>query len=525
MYRQVPATGEGPHNGHGMRGDVNLPDGVRRSIEHVRERARARPALSGAVALFLLLTLAYSFSIDIRASRGASITGDEPFYLITTQSLLQDGNLDLRNQYAARSYESFFDHPAGLWRQSVPLGDGRVLSPHNPGLALLLTPGLALGGLAGAQFQLVLIAALTWALAYALALRLTGAAPALAWLATLAVALTATAFIYSSEIYPEIPAALALVGALLAATRRERLSAWPVVAVVLLLTALPWLGAKYAPLALLVALYALWRARPPGRIVLLAGGALSAALYAAFHLAVYESLTPYNVNVIYAGETTVSAIGQHVEIGDRVYRLWGLLIDRRFGVARWAPVLFAVVPGLLLLARGDARLRLLLGLVAAQVLIATFVVITMMGWWFPGRTLATVFPLLPVPLALAAMRHGWAGRALIAALGGYSLAVTAALAEAGRSREVVVAVDPFDMGAAFFQGVSGAFPQYTSWTAETWTLTVLWLSLGGLALAAWTALGARRERKRRGPPPPDADQAQSEGSEGSPSSPNSASAS
>ncbi len=321
-----------------------MRDRARQLLSHLR----ARPALSGAAALFLVLTLAYSASIDIRASRGASITGDEPFYLITTQSLLQDGNLDLRNQYATRSYESFFDHADGLWRQSVPLDDGRVLSPHNPGLSVLLLPGFALGGLPGAQFQMVLMAALTWALAYVLALRLTGARPGLVWLATAAVALTATSFIYSSEIYPEIPAALVLVGALLVATRRERLAALPVLAVVVLLSALPWLGAKYAPLAALVALYVLWRAYPSGRLVLVVGSVASAAAYAAFHLAIFESLTPYNVNLVYAGDTTASTIGQHVDFGDRVYRLWGLLIDRRFGVARWAPVLFVVVPGLVL---------------------------------------------------------------------------------------------------------------------------------------------------------------------------------
>ena len=494
-----------------MRGDVPLPDQARRLLS----RARARPALTGGLALFLVLTLAYSASIDIRASRGASITGDEPFYLITTQSLLQDGNLDLRNQYATRSYESFFDHADGLWRQSVPLDDGRVLSPHNPGLSVLVLPGFALGGLPGAQFQMVVIAAVTWALAYVLALRLTSARPVLVWLATAAVALTATSFIYSSEIYPEIPAGLALVGALLVATRRERLSVLPVLALVVLLSVLPWLGAKYAPLAALVALYVLWRAYPFGRVVLLVGSAASAAVYAAFHLAVFESLTPYNVNLIYAGDTTASTIGQHVEIGDRVYRLWGLLIDRRFGVARWAPVLFVVVPGLVLLLRGDSRMRLVLGLVVIQVLIATFVVITMMGWWFAGRTLVTVFPLLPIPLALLLMRQGTIWRTATAVLGLYTLGVTAALAEAGRSREVVVAVDPFDMGANLFQGVSRLFPQYTSWTTETWVLTVLWLTLGGLALAVWLTLDGRPGRKDRRPPaPPD----QSEGSSSRPSS-------
>ncbi|HEY8393620.1 MAG TPA: hypothetical protein VIK92_02325, partial [Thermaerobacter sp.] len=137
-----------------------------------------RPARlwAGAVVLFAVLVVAYAFSIDIRASRGAAITGDEPFYLLTTQSLLQDGDLDLRQQYERESYRVFFDHPDGLWLQSVPAADGRLLSPHNPGLPVLLIPGFALAGLRGAQVELLLLAALTFALTYLLVARVTGEA-------------------------------------------------------------------------------------------------------------------------------------------------------------------------------------------------------------------------------------------------------------------------------------------------------------------------------------------------------------
>ncbi|MXZ62941.1 MAG: hypothetical protein F4Y98_04920 [Chloroflexi bacterium] len=473
-----------------------------------------RPALHGAAALFVLLALVYSTSIDIRATRGASITADEPFYLMTTESLLRDGDLDLRNQFRTRAYEAFFDHPLGLWTQSVPLEDGRVLSPHNVGLSVLLLPGFAIDGLVGAQVQLVLMAALTWALAYVLALRLTGARPWLVWGATALVALSATGYIYSSEIYPEIPAGLALVVTLLLVTKPERPSPMRVLALVVLLSTLPWLGAKYAPLAALVALYVLWRADTQGRAVLLTGGGLSALGYAVFHVATYESLTPYNVNLVYAGDTAAGALARHLDFGDRVYRLWGLLIDRRFGVARWAPVLFLVLPGLLLLARGDGRMRLVLGLIVTQVLIATFVAITMMGWWFSGRTVVTVFPLLPIPLVLIASRGAVAWRVALAVLGAYSLAVTAALALAGRSREVVIAVDPWEMEARLFRVVDGVFPQYTAWTTETWVLTAAWLTAGAVALVAWVTLGDADEP---GAPTPPRDPDQSDASASSPS--------
>ena len=223
---------------------------------------KGKELLLAAAALFLLLCVAYSFSIDIRATRGASITGDEPFYLLTTQSLLADGDFDLTNQYETRSYVSFFDHPDDLWRQSVPQPDGDLLSPHNPGLSFLVIPGFGLGGLKGAQVQLMVLGAATMALTFLLADRLTGRR-ALCWFVTLGVGLSATAFIYSTEIYPEFPGALVLVLSLLLVSRERPLRALDGMLLAALLTAMCWLGIKYAPLALLVAGFFLLKAGQP----------------------------------------------------------------------------------------------------------------------------------------------------------------------------------------------------------------------------------------------------------------------
>ena len=394
----------------------------------------------GAAALFLALALAYAFSLGIRATNGASITGDEPFYLLTTQSLLEDGDLDLRNQYDARSYEAFFDHPDGLWKQSMPSRDGRLLSPHNPGLSVLLVPGFALGGLTGAQAQLLLTAAATMALAFVLATRLTGRS-GVSWLAALGVGLSAVAFVHSTEVYPETPAALALTLSLLVVTKKERPTLLDAVWAAAALSAMCWLGVKYAPLAALVSAYFLFRADGPGRATLVGLGCASAALFFWFHLETFGSLTPYSVNVVYSGQSTVEVFGRHFDFGDRLYRLWGLFVDRRFGVGRWAPLLLVAIPGLVLLGRRGSSHRLVLGLIGAQVLIATFVAITMMGWWFPGRTLMTVLPLFALPLVLAvAAAPSWA-RATIALLAAYGVTITAGLAHAGHSGEVKIAVD------------------------------------------------------------------------------------
>ncbi len=442
---------------------------------------RRRGLPLSAAALFLLLLGAYMFSIDIRASRGASITGDEPFYLLTTQSLIQDGDLDLTNQYDARSYESFFDHPDGLWQQSVRSPDGRLLSPHNPGLSLLLIPGFALGGLVGAQCQLLLISAAALTLAYLLANRLSKSRR-LSWTLTMVVGLSATPFIYSTEIYPEFPAALALLVCLLMVTRQKKLSADDGLYMAVALTALCWLGVKYAPLAALVAAYFLYRSDKCGKFTLLTSGAVSGAYFIWFHLSTFDSLTPYNVNVVYAGQSSFELIDSHVSFIDRFYRLWGLFMDRRFGIGRWTPIFLVAVPAMILLLPRDGNRRLLLGLVVIQLLIATFVAITMMGWWFPGRTMLTVLPLFVVPLTLIASRMGRRLRWMMVGLATYSIAVTGGLAYAGHTREVTIAVDPFDMEFPLFRGLSWAFPQYTYWNWETWTLTVIWLAIAAIAI-------------------------------------------
>ena len=456
------------------------------SIQRVGRWIEGKELLLSAAALFLLLCVAYSFSMDIRATRGASISGDEPFYLLTTQSLLSDRDFDLRNQYDAHSYESFFDHPDGLWKQSIPKpDDGQLLSPHNPGLSILVIPGFALGGLVGTQIQLLVLGAAAMALAFVLVDRLTGRR-ALTWVLTLGVALSATPFIYSTEIYPEFPAALALVVSLILVTREKSPSAVDGLLLAATLTVLCWLGVKYAFLAVPVAVYFLFRADREGRLTLLAAGMASAAFFAWFHLHLFGGLTPYGVNVVYAGWNTSDILGGHVDWGERYYRLWGLFIDRRFGIGRWAPLLLVAVPGLALLAIGRLHLRLVLALIVVQMLIATFVAITMMGWWFPGRTMLTVLPLFVLPVVLLVARTPIWGRVVVVLLGIMTLATTWALAVAGRAEEITIAVDPFDMAFPLFQGLSGLFPLYTWWTVETWWLTYFWLALAGLVTGATT---------------------------------------
>ena len=450
----------------------------------INQEWRISKVAAGAIAIFAILLLVYVASINIRATRGASITGDEPFYLLTTQSLIEDRNLDLRSQYELHSYESFFDHPDGLWMQSSAREDGKVLSPHNPGLSVLVIPGFGIGGLIGAQIQMMIIAALTFSLAYILIVKISGEFW-ISWLTTLGVAVTAPAFIYSTEIYPEVPAALFLIISILIIQRINRSNTWQAIGLLICLTSMVWLGVKYAPLAGLVAIWGFWRMDSPRRSIFLVCTILSATLFTWFHLETFGGLTPYSVNLVYAGDGTINILGDHLDFTQRIYRPLGLFIDERFGIGRWAPILLFVLPTAPLLWKITGSSRLILALILTQILIATFIAITMMGWWFPGRTIITVLPLMTLPLVILLMQSPLWVRLTLGVLGIYSLVITALLAVSGHTREIVIAVDPFDMSSPIFQLIAPMVPDYRMWNAHTWIFTVIWLLIIGILTLAF----------------------------------------
>src|SRR4051795_7615111 len=151
----------------------------------------------------------------MRAFDGSSYAGDEPHYLLTAKSIVDDANLDLTGEYRSRAYASFYPRtldPHGL------LTDGRLNEPHGIGFPLLIAPAYAIGGAHGVELFLAALAALAVALAYALAQR-AGVPDPWALGATLAVGLSPPLLAYSTAVYPEIAAAALLAGAALLALR------------------------------------------------------------------------------------------------------------------------------------------------------------------------------------------------------------------------------------------------------------------------------------------------------------------
>jgi hypothetical protein len=344
--------------------------------------------------------------------------------MLTAKSIVEDGNLDLTDEYRSRAYRSFYPRPLdphGL------LTGRRLNEPHGLGFPLLIAPAYALGGAVGVELQLAALAALAMLLGYRLALRVVPDPWALG--ATLAVGLSPPLLAWSTAVYPELAAAAALCGAVLlalrVALRPARRTAYSCFGLIALL---PWLEPKFLVPGAAVTVYAYRALRRARRPVL----AITAVELVGFSVALYVGLN----EALFGGPTPYSAAAGHPSgleaafpIGflERAYRLVALLIDRDYGLLRWAPVLALALVGAVFLwrelrsglaraipgLRGEETAALVCGaVVLAQLFVAVFLSPTMFGFWFPGRYLIAALPACVPLVALGLRRAPRVGAAL-----------------------------------------------------------------------------------------------------------------
>lgn len=464
---------------------------------------RRLAAASAAVAVLAMASAAAG--IDARATNGARVTADEPQYLLTAISLAEDASLDVSDELAEERFLPFHEIP--LNPQTIDLDDdGRRVSPHDPLLPLVLALPMALGGWVGAKLALVFCAGVVAALTLRLAVRRfdTPLGPAAAVVGGFAMAPPFST--YGVQVYPALPAAVCvLVGALAvtAEPRPDRLSrpvgqraARPAVdpasvAVIVAVVALPWLAVKYVPIAAVLAGAGLWRSwqrhrRPP--VATLVTYAVAGVSYLALHRWLYGGWTVYAAGDHFVdGEFLV--VGSDPNYPARSRRLIGLLIDRGFGLAAWNPAFLALPPALVGLVRSNRAGRFVfVGVLAAGWATATWVALTMHGWWWPGRQVVPVLPLGVAAIAMVVGRHRRAIAAVVAgsALGAMSWFILAWETSTGRRTLIV---DFEETVNPWYRLWRQALPDHRRMDPIDIALTIGWTVV---LLAACVAVGRRR---------------------------------
>lgn len=334
-------------------------------------------------ALGLLTVLWCAPGIAVHATRATQVAVDEPQYLLSATSLYDDLDLDISDELSAERWRDYHDGRA-LPVQTKVLDDGRQVSPHDPLLPMVLAVPMGIGGWIAAKVVLALFAGALAAAMLWVAVERMGVPVRRAALAVGCFSLSAPLAVYATQVYPELPGALVVtigIGAVLGSSRRSAVAAG--VAVV----ALPWLSVKYSPVAAVLASVALWR-MPRYRGALVAWFALSAVAFACIHEVIYGGVTPYAAGDQFTGgESTVS--GTDPNWLGRSRRVLALLVDADYGLAAWQPAYLLAIPAF---AAGIRRRSPLVVVLGAGWLTATFVALTMHGFWWPGRQTVVVLP-------------------------------------------------------------------------------------------------------------------------------------
>jgi hypothetical protein len=309
--------------------------------------------------------------------------------------------------------------------------------------------------------------------------------------------------VYGQQVYPEVVAALALLTGAALATGRLRRTA--LVWLALSLTALPWLGVKYLPVAAALAAVVLVRLVREGRRRTAGGLAVglagSGVIYLLVHRLLWGGWTVYATGDHFEQAGEFSVVGTEPDYIGRSLRLVALLVDRAYGLVPWQPAWLLAVPAVAaLLVGGASGLRHRRAVVAVPLLagwaVATWMALTMHGYWWPGRQVVVVLPLA----AVAAL--WWIGRMppraqrLALVLGAAGVIHLGALLLDGWTRQITWVVGFEGVDDPVYQALRPIFPDYRAQGPGFWPLHIGWMA----AVIVLLVLGARSARSRHSEP-------------------------
>ncbi|MGQ0575547.1 MAG: hypothetical protein ACT4RN_15290 [Pseudonocardia sp.] len=466
--------------------------------------------------------VAAALGIGVRALEGAHVAVDEEQYVLSATSLVEDGDLDITDELRDQRWRAFADVAPHVETSVLP--DGTQISPHDPLLPLLLAVPTGIAGWVGAKVALSLLAGLLAALLLWLAVRRFGVGARTAAVGVSIAAASMPLAVYGQQLYPELPAALLVLVAVAALTapsnrtldpscgpqpraddvkgprcgrvRCGRVRRRELVALGAVVTALPWLSVKYAGVALVLAVLGArrgWRAGMRAEIAVLGGVlAVMGAVYLVVHRIVWGGWTAYASGDHFAQTGEFAVVGIDPDHAERALRIAGLLLDREFGLVPWQPAWLLLVPAV----AGMLALRLpgrgvLLWPLAAGWFVATFVALTMHGYWSPGRQVVVVLPLGVLAVLVWLERTGRGARRVALGLGLAGVLGYGVFLVEGYGRRTTWVVHFVDAHAPAYRLLA---PVLTDWRGD-----LRWAHVAGIAvLAALAWWGVRAAGVTRG---------------------------
>lgn len=462
--------------------------------------AREAPARTRVAGLHLALAAFLVYApVAAYLDVAVSTTGDEPYYLLVSLSLLREGDLDLADNFAREDYRPFYWGRLYRGQNTVETPGGRLYSVTYSGLlAWLLLPGVAVGGRLGAMLTMAAATAALMAMVFRLAAEATGSRRA-AFAAWVGLAFVPPVLVFSAQLYPEVPAALLLAGAIAAAERLPDRPGRRLTGLAACLAALVLLKARYMSLALVLLAWAGWRLRR-WRWTL---PALAAVALAALALAGLDQLLGGLLYARYLGRISADVVLRPAP--HMLLALLGFALDQEFGLLPYAPLYAFAAPGVVL----ALRRRPAFGWPVAALVLYAYPFLHSYEWYGgfspPFRYLVVSIPILGIAVAhaLAAVRGpALAALALGAGAWGLGVAVLLTVAPGLRYHHATGQAGWLRLLGRWLDADLTRFaPTLVTHSAETpWVLSLLGLLL--LVGAVWGARAVvhRPERSPELPP-------------------------
>jgi hypothetical protein len=266
-----------------------------------------------------------------------------------------------------------------------------------------------------------------------------------------------------------------------------------------------------------------WRAGHRGSVAgFVAGLGAAAAAFLVVHRLVWGGWTVYASGDHFQQSGEFGVVGFHPHYFGRALRLVGLFVDREYGIAAWQPAWLLLLPAAAAVVAWVSRQRAVhatsvgvtfvrspvpggasptrapltrdgsvpltvLGVVAAGWLVATFVAVTMHGYWWPGRQLVVVLPLGVLVILCWLARCGWLVRRIALGLGLAGVLSYATLLIGGYQREITWVSGFQRVDDPVYALVRHVLPDYRG---DFWPLHIAWIA----AFAALLVAGFRAAR-------------------------------
>ena len=315
--------------------------------------------------LFLISFLIYQAAAFVLVHEGTSFSGDEPFYLLTTHSLLRDGDINVANNYARQDYFYFYskkDHPRlrlGIYGRQGKKGEGYIYPINLPGISVLMLPFYWLSQLvSGKWLTFILKTSLSlWASLLGLQVYLYARErwerERLSLGLWTVFSFSAPILFYAVHLYPEIPIAFFCLYIYRKVSGPAPLSTRQMLFCGFLLGLFPWFGLKFSlffyPL-FLVSLYLLikeHRARF-GALAFAVFPLLSTALFYLFVYSLYGTFSPIAVYEGVLSPERADAFKQlllGIPLRARVDTFLDYFLDQRDGLLLYSPMYFFALLG------------------------------------------------------------------------------------------------------------------------------------------------------------------------------------